>query len=38
MVHAKCTISNETWYMFDTLPEYGFEVIWAHITNKQKKL
>ena len=27
---------DETWHTFHTQCEYGFEVIWAHITHKQK--
>ena len=27
---------DETWYMFDALPENGSVVLWDHITHKQK--
>ena len=32
----RTTNFDETWYTFHTQSVDGFEVIWAHITHKQK--
>ena len=34
----RTTNFDETWHTFHTLTGDGFEVIWAHITHKQKTL